>query len=311
MSDSTTASAAPASLAAALDAYLEDAAHQRTENVYFNHVSLSRRFREFFEQRPVDDIARLRRPDLLAFLDWLTHKRGSFTLSTYNAGIEYLRHMGRFYLARGWVKEPWAMDIPFQTIAVEAPTVLRRAELAALIATAEKDDFRRMLVGLLGEVGLKKGEFVALRFADVELEGPVPEVVVRYTGKLEKKSRRLALPAGLAAAIRRYVARRQTSGTFNYLEPLVPLTGRQVNNIIVSLCQEAGIRRANPQILRDTAAAQALSAGRPPAEVGHQLGYTPRGYLLEFLPRFQLWIESAAKADEKGPGNHEGTKTRV
>lgn len=290
----------PPSLAAALDAYLEDAAHQRTENVYFNHVSLSRRFREFFtEHRPADNLAKLRRPDFLAFLDWLTHKRGSFTLSTYNAGIEFLRHMGRFYAARGWVEEPWAMDIPFQAIAVETPVTLRRQELTALLAAA-KDDFQRTVVGLLGEAGLKKGELMALRLADLDLETPFPEVVVRYTGKLQKKSRRVALSADLAAAARRYIEDRRAAGAGN-LDPLVPLTGRQVNNIVAALCREARIRRANPQILRDTAAVQALSAGRPAEEVGRMLGYTPRGYLLEFLPRFQRWIEREAKADESDP----------
>ena len=148
-----------------------------------------------------------------------------------------------------------------------------------------------MLVGLLGEVGLKKQELVSLRFADVEADGPAPAIVVRYTGKMQKKSRRLALPAGLAAAMRSYVDQCKMVGTFNFLEPLVPITGRQVNNIIVTLCRQAGVRRANPQILRDTAAVQMLQAGRPAADVGRQLGYTPRGYLLEFLPRFQPWLE--------------------
>ncbi len=289
--------AGPHPLDAALDAYLEDAAHQRTENVYFNHVSLARRFREFFTaQRPIDDLSRLRRPDLLAFLDWLTHKRGSFTLSTYNAGIEFLRHMGRFYAARGWVEEPWAMDIPFQAIAVETPTTLQRPELAALLTAAAQDDFHRTIVGLLGEAGLKKGELMALRLVDLELEGPLPEVVVRYTGKLRKKSRRVALFADLAAAARRYIESRRAAGAGD-LDPLVPLTGRQVNNIVAALCREADIRRVNPQILRDTAAAHALSAGRPAEEVGRMLGYTPRGYLLEFLPRFQRWIRQGAKVD--------------
>jgi site-specific recombinase XerD len=273
-------------------AYLAEVAHARTENVFLNHISLSKRVLEYFSvHHPVDTVAQLRRSDCLAFLDWFTHKRGSFTPATYNMGVEFLRHLGRFCVARGWSREVFAADIPYQAIAVEVPTVLTPDEMARLTEVAEREEFNRMLVGLLGEVGLKKQELVSLRFADVELDAPAPAIVVRYVGKLQKKSRRLAVPAGLAAAMRRYVDRCKMAGTFNFLEPLVPITGRQVNNIIVTLCREAGVRRANPQILRDTAAVQMLKAARPAEEVGRQLGYTPRGYLLEFLPRFQLWIE--------------------
>jgi len=286
----------PVTLTTAMASYLEDVAHARTENVFFNHVSLSKRFLEYFSAlRSVATVDRLRRPACLAFLDWFTHKRGSFTPATYNMGIEFLRRFGRFCAGRGWHNEVLAADIPYQTIAVEVPTVLTADERARLITAAEADDFNRTLIGLLAEVGLKKQELVALRFADTDLEEPGPAVLVRYSGKLQKKSRRLTLPAGLAAALRRYVEQRKMAGTYNLLEPLVPITGRQVNNIIAALCQEAGIRRANPQILRDTAAVYLLKAGRPAEEVGRQLGYTPRGYLLEFLPRFQLWIEPSAE----------------
>ena len=287
-------SVTPVTLATAMASYLEDVAHARTENVFFNHVSLSKRFLEYFATlRPVATVDRMRRPDCLAFLEWYTHKRGSFTPATYNMGVEFLRRFGRFCAGRGWNKEVLAADIPYQTIAVEVPKVLTADERARLVEAAAADDFNRTLVGLLAEVGLKKQELVGLRFADTDLEEPGPAIVVRYSGKLQKKSRRLTLPAGLAAAMRRYVEQRKLAGTYNLLEPLVPITGRQVNNIITALCREADIRRANPQMLRDTAAVHLLKAGRPADEVGRQLGYTPRGYLLEFLPRFQLWIDAS------------------
>jgi len=286
----------PVTLTTAIDTYLEEAANSRTENVYFNHVSLSKRFLRYFSTfRPVATVDQLHRPDFLAFLDWYTHKRGSFTPATYNMGVEFLRRFGRFCVSRGWSNEPFAADIPYQVIAVEVPTVLTGDERARLLTAAEADDFNRTLVGLLAEVGLKKRELVGLCFADIDLEEPGPAIVIRYSGKLKKKSRRLTLPADLATAMRRYVEQRKMEGTYNMLEPLVPITGRQVNNIIAGLCEDAGIRRANPQILRDTAAAHLLKAGRPAEEVGRQLGYTPRGYMLEFLPRFQLWIEPSAE----------------
>lgn len=286
----------PMALSAAIAVYLEQVSHVRSENIVLNHASISKRFLEYFStQRPIEVVARLRQGDCQAFLEWFTHKRGSFTPATYNMGIEFLRHFGRFCVARGWSTEVFAADIPFQAIAVEVPTVLQAGEMARLLEVAQADDFNRTVIGLLGELGLKKQELVGLRLADVEVDAPIPAIAVRYSGKLQKKSRRLTVPADLAAAMRRYVDRRKAEGTYNFLEPVVPITGRQVNNIVVTLCQQAGVRRANPQMLRDSAAAHLLAAGRPPEEVGRQLGYTPRGYLLEFLPRFQLWIQPVPK----------------
>jgi site-specific recombinase XerD len=285
------ANTSPVSLSTAVSAYLEAIATVRTENVVANHVSMSKRFLAYFSvRRPVQTLAELRPADLYAFLNWLTHRRGRFTDHTYNLGVEFARRLTRFAMAKEWLEEDPAVEIAYLRIETAVPVVLSREELARLIDAAGGDDLNRILVGLLGEVGLKKQELVALRFADLELDEP-PMVAVRYAGKLARKSRRLPLPGELAQALRRYSARRQAEGSYGLLEPLVPITGRQVNNIVVSLCQQAGVRRANPQILRDTAAVQLLLAGRPPEEVGRQLGYTPRGYLLEFLPRFQTWMK--------------------
>lgn len=292
----TTADRQPIALDQAVAKYLQEIAHVRTENVVANHTSMSKRFLTYFStKRRRVHLSDLRREDLVAFLDWLTHRRGRFTAHTYNLGVEFIKRLVRFGMAQGWLDKDPAATIAYPEIEATVPTVLSGEELARLLEAAQGDDFHFLLIGLLGQVGLKKQELVALRLADLELEGPAPAVVVRYGGKLRSKSRRLPLPPELAAALQRYLLRRQASGALGMLEPLVPITGRQVNNIIVKLCKQAGIRRANPQILRDTAAVQLLQAGRPPEEVGHLLGYTPRGYLLEFLPRFRTWIGPLAE----------------
>jgi len=292
----TTADLRPIPLDEAVARYLQEIARVRTENVVANHTSMSKRFLTYFSTgRRRKYLADLRREDLVAFLDWLTNRRGRFTLHTYNLGVEFIKRLVRFGMAQGWLEQDPTATIAYPEIEATVPTVLSSEELARLLEVAQGDDFHFVLIGLLGQVGLKKQELVALRLADLELGGPSPAVVVRYGSKLRSKSRRLLLRPELAAALERYILRRQAGGGLGILEPLVPITGRQVNNIIVKLCKEAGIRRANPQILRDTAAVQLLQAGRPPEEVGHQLGYTPRGYLLEFLPRFQTWIGPLAE----------------
>ena len=43
-------------------------------------------------------VDRMRRPDCLAFLDWFTHKRGSFTPATYNMGVEFWRQSSTFLM---------------------------------------------------------------------------------------------------------------------------------------------------------------------------------------------------------------------
>ncbi|MBN1484290.1 MAG: tyrosine-type recombinase/integrase [Chloroflexia bacterium] len=282
----------PVSLERAVEAYLEAIADSRTKSIVANHTSVSKSFLTYFEQRrPQPGLEELEKGDLLAFLDWQTHERGSFTPHTYNLALEFLKRLWRFALSRNWVEEDPAGEIAYQEIETPVPTVLTRQEMDRLIEAAREDDFQRALIGLLGELGLKKKELVALQFADLELDLPEPVVVIRYSGKLRKKSRRLPLFKDLAESLRRYRQQRQAEGDFSFLSPLVTVTGRQVNNILVRLSRQAGIRRVNPQILRDTAAVHLLANGRPPEEVSRTLGYTPRGHLLEFLPRFQIWIE--------------------
>jgi integrase len=274
-------------LGEAVARYLQAISGVRTPNIVANHRSVARRLLEYFPGERA--VATLRRQELTAFLEWLTHGRGRFTVNTYNVGVEFLRRLMAFAVAQGWREDNPAAEIPFQEVAVEPPPVLTREEMTSLLAVAAADDFHRLLVGLLGEVGLKKQELLALQWADLELEDTPPTVVIRYGGKLRQKSRRLPLPPEVAGALRRYRERR--AGEAGWLSPVVPVTGRQVNNILARLSRAAGIRRVNPQLLRDTAAVRLLSAGRPPQEVSRQLGYTTRGYLLEFLPRFHLWIE--------------------
>ncbi len=278
----------------AVQAYLEAAARVRTENVAANHTSIARRFLDYFAARRTADIRTLQRSDLLAFLDYFSRRREvTASASAYNMGLEFLKRLGFFCLKQGWVEENPAENIPFQAIEVEMPLVLSWEDRERLLEVARSNDFERILVGLLGEVGLKKQELLALLLADLELEGPEPAVVVRYGGKLQKKSRRVPLPAELAETLSRHAARCRALGTYSPFSPLVPITGRQVNNILLRLSRQAGIRPINPQILRDTAAAHLLFSGRPAEEVGRLLGYTSRGYQLEFLPRFQAWIRLA------------------
>ncbi|MGB9722996.1 MAG: tyrosine-type recombinase/integrase, partial [Chloroflexia bacterium] len=227
----------------AVQAYLEAMVRVRTENVAANHVSIARRFLDYFSSRRTADVGMLQRQDLLAFLDYFSHRREvTVPAIAYNLGLEFLKRLGLFCLKRGWVKENPAEGIPFQDIAVETPLVLSREELERLLEAARADDFERILVGLLGEIGLKKQELLALLLADLELEGPEPAVVVRYAGKLQKKSRRIPLPAELAEALARYVTRLQALGTYSPFSPLVSITGRQVNNILARLSRQAGIR---------------------------------------------------------------------
>lgn len=158
------------------------------------------------------------------------------------------------------------------------PHIFSAAEIAALIAAARAlgsgDALRphtlATLIGLLASTGLRPGEAVRLRVADVALETDPPQLTIRLTKF--RKSRLVPLHPTTAAALRDYAAHRTRLGYdrlcdhFFVSEQGTPLNYHVTARTFVALARRLhlrgpiGTRGASLHHLRHTFAVERLVA---------------------------------------------------
>jgi integrase/recombinase XerD len=121
---------------------------------------------------------------------------------------------------------------------------------------------------LLLETGIKLEELFALKVSHFDFSNKyAPEMVVKHTGKKEKKSRKLKLPTGIILVFSDYVAR------YNIDDSLFPYTQRFLRLLITDTAEKAGIRKkVSAQILRDTCAVWQIKRGEGIERVLMRLG---------------------------------------
>jgi integrase/recombinase XerD len=133
------------------------------------------------------------------------------------------------------------------------PYIYSEAQIAALMKAASElgpaDSLRShtyaTLIGLLASCGLRPGEAVRLRDADVELEAAPPRVVIRET-KFHK-SRLVPVDSSTADALRKYASMRKRLGydglaqTFFVSESGAPLAYSTVGATFLKMARGLGI----------------------------------------------------------------------
>lgn len=184
---------------------------------------------------------------------------------------------------------------------VEAPTVrtepvqpLDVAEAQQLLKVARGDRLYALWAVAIG-VGLRRGEALALRWSDLDLDAGVLRVeqaVQRVEGKLQfappktQRSRRtVPLPEVCTAALRSHrMAQHQERLA---LGPIwqdlglvfttaigTPIEPRNINRSFDALCRRAGVRRLRLHDLRHTCASLLLAQGVPARVVMETLGHS-------------------------------------
>jgi len=158
------------------------------------------------------------------------------------------------------------------------PHIFSSAEIGALIAAAHalgpRDALRphtlAALIGLLASTGLRPGEALRLRVADVALEADPPQLTIRLTKF--RKSRIVPLHPTTAAALRGYAAHRTSLGygglcdRFFVSEQGAPLNYHVTARTFVTLARRLqlrgpiGTRGASLHHLRHTFAVERLVA---------------------------------------------------
>jgi integrase/recombinase XerD len=134
------------------------------------------------------------------------------------------------------------------------PEILFEQECELLMTTASADPRPYLLFLLLLETGVKLEELFALKVSHFDFSNKYsPEMMIKHTGKKEKKSRKLKLPTGIIPVFKDYVARYKVD------DLLFPYTQRFLRYLITDTAGKAGIKkRVSAQILRDTCAVRQL-----------------------------------------------------
>src|ERR687896_2041871 len=119
------------------------------------------------------------------------------------------------------------LEIANSKISSLLPEILFEQECQTLLTTASADPRTYLLFLLLLETGIKLEELFALKVSHFDFSNKyAPEMVVKHTGKKEKKSRKLKLPTGIILVFSDYVAR------YNIDDSLFPYTQRFLRLLI-------------------------------------------------------------------------------
>ena len=160
------------------------------------------------------------------------------------------------------------LDIANTRISSPLPEILFENECTTLLTTASNDPRTYLLFLLFLESGIKLEELFALKVSHFDFSNKyAPEMMIKHTGKKEKKSRKLKLPIEIIPVFSDYV------DAYKMDDMLFPYTPRFVRYLITETAQKAEVKKKeSAQILRDTCAIRQLRRGEGIERVLQRLG---------------------------------------
>lgn len=185
--------------------------------------------------------------EILNFLEWLQSGRGiPCSPKTLSRRITSVKAFFRWLQQYGVVLIDPAEKVPQKTVVSPLPEVLTQQEQDALLDVAAKqrqapkpDARSYLLLKLLLETGIKKGECVAidLNHIDLQAEGG-PQLFIRYTSPQNRyKERKLNLSEVWVEAFKEYQAQ------YSPQDRLFPWSQRRLEYLLEDLGVEAGLSK--------------------------------------------------------------------
>jgi integrase len=169
-----------------------------------------------------------------------------------------------------------ALDQAVLSVAGWNPSLPRAVDAAVVERLLAGCDRRRSIdrrdyaiLMLLGRLGLRAGEVVALRLEDIDWRAG--EILVR--GKRRRQDR-LPLPVDVGVALAAYLRRGRPLSSdrrvfIRHFAPHVGLEGSgAIRGVMDRACRRAGVAYVNPHRLRHTVATELLGRGATLDEVG-------------------------------------------
>jgi integrase/recombinase XerD len=226
---------------------------------------------------PDKPLGQISTKDLEDFLDWLQNDRNvPCSPKTLSRRITSIKSFFRWLTVNGVLSHNPAEKIVQKTVVSPLPEVLTAAEqekvldAAEAMRTAANPDLRPyVLLRLLLETGLKKGECLHLMTNHVELEGPeAPRIFVRYSSpRYRYKERNIPVSSKWAEAYREYIQR------YDIKNQVFPWSQRRLEYLLEDVGNAAGLdKHLSFDMCRWTSALNDLTAGIDTDKIRQKLG---------------------------------------
>jgi site-specific recombinase XerD len=229
-----------------------------------------KKFGVFQKEKPIKDIMTRDIQAWISFLktpspkgEGLSDKTVSRKLTALSNYFQWLTNIGVIE-----VKTNPMLNIANSRISSPLPEILFEEECKRLLTTASADPRTYLLFMLLLETGIKLEELFVLNVSHFDFSNKyAPEMMVKHTGKKEKKSRKLKLPIEIIPVFSDYVE------AYRVDDSLFPCTQRFIRYLITETAEKAGIKKkVSAQILRDTCAVRQIKRGEGIERVLARLG---------------------------------------
>ena len=219
----------------------------------------------------------IKQADVERFLTWMRADRGVPC-----SPKSYARRLTTLKVFFGWLAESGVITTdPAAPVVHDRPTtplpeILYEDHVNALLGTARdqlwasRPDARPyLLVTLIMQTGIKKGECMEIKQEHIALSNPqAPVLYVRYADpRRTLKERKLALGPTFTSVYRQYLREYQPK------EYLFECTARNLEYVLEDLATAAGVKSgASFEQLRRTSAVRDYRQGMPPEQLRQKLG---------------------------------------
>ena len=228
------------------------------------------------------------------FLHWmLTERDKPCSPKTYARRVTTLKHFFGYLHAQEAIPRDPSTGVIQRSVSSPLPEIMLDDERARVLAATramrrddDKPDARpHLLVTLLLQTGIKKGETMALTTADVIRANPEQPILwVRYKNpKMRYKERKIAIDPSWLVTLEEYLAQRKPDGT------IFDCTARNLEYVLRDVAQRAGVPRSKLsfETLRWTCAYTDYVGGMDEEKLRQKLG----------LSRIS-WRETSARLEQ-------------
>lgn len=215
--------------------------------------------------------------DLNNFLEWMQDDRGvPCSPKTLSRRVTSLKAFFRWLQAGGAILADPAERVVQKSVLSPLPEVLDQDEMEKVLKVADKMRRARngetrsyVLVSLLLQTGIKKGELLALKTNHLDLEAPGGAILfVRYASPQNRyKERKIVLPEEWVEAYEEYAEQ------YDLSQNLFPWSPRRLEYLLQDLGEAAGLKKQLSFLMcRWTCALNDLRGGMEENKVRQKLG---------------------------------------